>query len=143
MADEPVQGFLNAYLLDLGRIGDWQQMLRAFYVSVLGALIGLLTLAGGERAVFPASAKVTTGLLVCGAGLVVCVMWFLHMSAFRSLFAAKFATLRGDIEAGWTVQPFTAERERLRQAHYAQLTIIDQVIPLILALTFALLIVLT
>lgn len=64
------------------------------------------------------------------------------MSALRSLFAAKFATLR-DIEAGWTVQPFTAERERLRQAHYAQLTIIDQVIPLILALTFALLIVLT
>lgn len=41
------------------------------------------------------------------------------------------------------MQPFTAERERLRQAHYAQLTIIDQVIPLILALTFALLIVLT
>lgn len=130
---EPLKIY-ELYLADVGRIGDRHQALRAFYVSLIGALTGLLALAGGEKAVFPGS-KLNGGLLVAAAGFAVCIMWFAHMGSFRAIFDAKFKTLRA-IEGKLTVAPFESEWSALQQSRYVHLTTIDQFVAAILALAF-------
>src|SRR5688500_11580516 len=77
----------GSYLQDLGRIGGSHETSRQFYVSVISALFVFLSMTGSTGALVTIGERVQQ--LVGAFGVVVCVLWFLHMRSFARLYDAK------------------------------------------------------
>lgn len=103
---DTIVSLYKAYLDDLGRIGSRHETLRQFYISVISALFVFLSLAGekGLLVNMQKSVQIMVGLV----GIIICVLWFLHMRSFADIYKAKKVTLC-KIEEELPAKPFSHE----------------------------------
>ena len=121
----------KAKLSDLGNLGARQTSMTTYYVTIVSALIGLLALK--ERSLFEMEA--TALFMVCGAGLMICLLWFSSLNFFRSLFRAKLKVLE-DIEEALPYQTFRKEFEAMRQSKFSRWLWIERFVPVVFGLFF-------
>src|SRR6266850_2258577 len=106
--DESKRALYVAYLDDFGRIGSRHETVRAFYLTILTLLLGLVASAGvgGGFEAIRWQFLFALGLV----GMIICIAWACHMSAFQSLFDLKRETLRKlEGNADFPIKPFTRE----------------------------------
>lgn len=121
------------YLADLGRIGGRHEVARAFYMTVLAALLTLLGIAVKDTLVHSYGDAIRFGSAF--AGVIICGVWFLHMRSFAGLFAAKFETVR-TLEQSLSFRPFTVEYDNQTLKNRWRLTSLDQGAAIVLGLAF-------
>jgi hypothetical protein len=124
-------GQYTAYMQDLGNIGDRHQTARSFYLSVVSALLVFLSMAGDKGPLLAVKDRVQ--IVIAGAGLAICFLWFFHMRFFGALFKAKFDVLR-EMEKTLPSQIFAHEWDYLKKSKYASLTVVDSFMPVVFAL---------
>jgi len=119
------------YLKDLQTMGTRQEHVRKYYITLISAIFTILSLGGNTQAF-----KVTPDLvrLVSIFGMLLCVLWLVHMISYRTLFAAKFAVLK-KMELEMPFRPFTDEHGAKKEARHFQMTLMD----ILIAATFILL----
>jgi hypothetical protein len=114
----------KAYLDDLGRLGGRHETLRAFYltlVSALATILGLTSSTGPFNDV-----RDDFQFAVGATGLLLALVWSAHMRSFSVYFQAKREVL-SELEAGWTIAPFSKETDRTSGGIY-RVTYADQLI---------------
>lgn len=121
----------KAKLADLGNVGSRQTAMTTYYVSIVSALFGVL--AFKEKALLQIDTVVL--FMVCGAGLLVCLLWFCSLSFFRGLFRAKLQVLE-EIEEALPFQTFRKEFDHMRKSGLASWIWIERFVPVIFALFF-------
>ena len=132
----------EAYLDDLGRIGDRHEKTRKFYISAMSALFVFLSMAGKDGIFVNVQGPVFG--VVAVVGILICVAWFEHMRSFGALYRAKFDTLRTLEKWESPSRPFTIETEALTKSpsgprkkwRYTPITFIDRITPFASALLF-------
>jgi hypothetical protein len=109
------------YLKDLQTMGSRQEHVRKYYITLISAIFTILSL-GGNALAF----KVTPSLvwLVSIFGILLCILWLVHMISYRTLFAAKFAVLK-KMELQLPFKPFTDEYGAKKEANHFQMTWMD------------------
>lgn len=121
------------YLADLGRIGGRHEIARAFYMTVLAALLTLLGIAVKDALVHSYGDAIRFGSAF--AGVIICGLWFLHMRSFADLFTAKLETVRV-LEQSLSFRPFTVEYDNQTLKKRWRLTSLDQGAAIVLGLAF-------
>lgn len=125
----------KAYLQDVGNIGVRHENSRKFYLSVVSALFVFVSMAG-EKGVF---ANVQGHVLTLAGlvGILLCIVWVMHMQAFSAIYRAKFDVLR-KIEAQHSLFHIFDEEWELLKANprFKLLTFIDSVTPVLFLLVF-------
>jgi len=119
------------YAADLSNIGARYAATNTFYMSVLAAVTGLLAYTDANKPLH--SIGGTAGVLLPAFAAVACLVWWRSITAYRHIFAAKFAVLRL-MEAKLEFDPYTRESDILRDKE--RLTGVDQAIPVLLALAY-------
>jgi hypothetical protein len=121
----------KAKLTDLGNLGTRMTAMTTYYVSLVSALLGVL--AFKEKSI----AQIDTMVLfiVCGAGLVICLLWFYSLTFFRSLFRAKLRVLT-DMEISLPFQTFKREFDQMRQSGVTSWIWIERLVPVVFGLFF-------
>lgn len=121
----------KAKLSDLGNIGSRQTAMTTYYVSIISALFGVL--AFKEKSL----AQIDTIVLfmVCGAGTLICILWFHSLSFFRGLFRAKLRVLE-EIEMSLPFQTFRKEFENMKSSGVTSWIWIEQMVPAVFAAFF-------
>jgi hypothetical protein len=122
----------KAYLSDLGNVGSRYATLQGFYVSVIGALLGLLALTESNKLL----GQIQTGALivVCLFSIALCIVWALTIRFYGRLFLTKFAILKA-LECHLAYNCFEEEYKLLKPKPF--LTRIESWIPIVLSLFFA------
>jgi hypothetical protein len=121
----------KAKLSDLGNLGGRQTAMTAYYVSIVTALFGVL--AFKEKALSQIDSLVL--FMVCGAGFLVCLLWFYSLTYFRGLFRAKLRVLE-EIEESLPFQTFRKEFEQMRKSGLGSWIWIERFVPAVFALFF-------
>jgi len=121
----------KAKLSDLGNIGSRQTAMTTYYVSIISALFGVL--AFKEKSL----AQIDTIVLfmVCGAGTLICILWFYSLSFFRGLFRAKLRVLE-EIEMSLPFQTFRKEFESMKSSGVTSWIWIERMVPAVFAAFF-------
>jgi hypothetical protein len=123
----------TAYLADVGNIGVRSENSRRFYLSVVSALLVFLSMTGDKGPFIKLQWPVQ--VIVGITGIIICVLWFLHMRSFGALFRAKFSVLREMEAHGLAFPIFKREWELLRDdTRFTLLSIIDAGMPWVFAL---------
>jgi len=125
----------KSYMQDVGNIGVRHENSRRFYLSVVSALFVFLSMAGKEGPLKVVEGHVRT--LVGTVGIILCVVWVMHMQSFGAIYRAKFDVLRA-IEQQHNLFPVFDEEWKHLQANprFKLLTLIDSAIPLLFAVLF-------
>lgn len=137
----------KAYLQDIGNIGVRHENSRRFYLAVPSALFAFLALAGKDG---PLKIAGPALVLVAIVGILLCIVWLMHMQAFRAIYLAKFNVLRKMEENGCLYPTFKEEwegfegsRERWKglknDSRYKLSAWIDGAIPTIFLILFVVL----
>jgi hypothetical protein len=113
----------KAYMQDVANIGSRHETARAFYLSVLSALLAFVALAGKDG---PLSGIGANLFVVISLGAIaICLLWFLNTLSFAALYHAKLGQLH-KMEEKLPFQMFTAEHEALiRDWKYFHLTTVE------------------
>jgi hypothetical protein len=122
----------KAYLQDLGNIGVRATTANGFYLSILTALLGLLTLmqpTGGLSDLRP-----ILRVLVPVFALLVCWAWWKTMRFYSALYKVKFDVLRKLEEHGGLYPVFEEERQLLQP--HPWLSRYEQWVPILLGMPF-------
>ncbi len=98
----------KAYLQDIGNIGVRHENSRRFYLAAPSALFTFLALAGKDR---PLKIVGSALILIAIVGILLCIVWLMHMQAFRAIYLAKFNVLRKMEEKGCIYPIFKEEWE--------------------------------
>jgi hypothetical protein len=130
----PIEQY-RAYLQDVGNIGVRHENSRKFYLSVVSALFVFVALAGKEGLLVNVRGHVLT--LSAIVGMLLCIVWVMHMESFRAIYRAKFDVLRA-IEGKHNLSHIFDEERRFLKGNprYKLLTVIDSVIPILFLLIF-------
>ncbi len=125
----------KAYVQDLGNIGIRHENSRRFYLSVVSALFVFVSMAGPDGLFAVVKGPILA--LVGGVGVVLCLLWIVHMQAFSAIFKAKFEVLRKmEMQFGF-FHVFDEEYELLKKdARYHLLTVLDAFVALLFACLF-------
>lgn len=103
----------KAYLQDIGNIGVRHENSRRFYLAAPSALFAFLALAGKDG---PLKIAGPALVLVGIVGIVLCIVWLMHMQAFRAIYLAKFNVLRKMEEKGCLYPIFKEEWEGFEES---------------------------
>lgn len=127
----------KSYLQDVGNIGARHENSRRFYLAVPSALFAFLALAGKNG---PLKLVAPVQYLVAVVGMILCIVWLMHMQSFQAIYLAKFSVLR-KMEDEHKFHPiFTEEWGFLQKDfRYKFLKWIDLLVPLVFLAMFALL----
>lgn len=98
-----------------------------FYISLSSALIAIFSLVTAKFGLMNHNFLLIFPIL----GIILCVVWFTHLQAYKKLNSAKFKVIN-KIEEKLPCQGFTEEWDILKKKHYKGLTRIESLIPLIL-----------
>ena len=125
----------KVYLQDVGNIGVRHENSRKFYLSVVSALFVFVSMTG-EKGVFVSvqgHVLTLTGLV----GVLLCIVWVMHMQAFGAIYLAKFDVLRR-IESQHSLFHIFDEEWKLLKANprYKLLIFIDSVTPVLFLIVF-------
>ncbi|MFN7087186.1 MAG: hypothetical protein ACK4N4_11250 [Burkholderiales bacterium] len=126
----------KAYRQDVGNIGVRHENSRKFYLSVVSALFVFVSMAG-EDGIF---ANVRGHVLTLAAlvGILLCIVWIMHMQAFGVIYGAKFDVLRQIENRHGLFHIFDEEWKLLKtNSRFKLLTLIDSITPLLFLLVFA------
>jgi hypothetical protein len=128
----------KAYLQDVGNIGVRHENSRKFYLSVVSALFAFIAMAGKEGLFVNVRGHVLT--LSGIVGILLCIVWVMHMRAFGAIYRAKFDVLRAIEDKYKLFHIFDEEWKSLKaNPRYKLLTVIDSVIPILFLLIFVVL----
>ena len=100
----------KAYLLDLGNIGSRYVTSNGFYLSVISALLGILSLV--KSGPTTDSLQVILRLAVPLFAIFLCHVWRQTIVFYRALFKAKFAVLK-EMELSGDLFPAYEREEKL------------------------------
>jgi hypothetical protein len=129
----PGPGQYNAYLSDLSSLGGRYMACNTFYLAVVSALLGLLSLKADGAAQLSQVLRVCVPLF----GIGVCFAWHQNIAHYRLLFQSKFAVLR-EMEIAAKIFPAFKIEEQYYDAKAPRwLLRNDLAVPLYLALPFA------
>lgn len=121
----------KAKLSDLGNLGTRQSSMTTYYISIVSALIGLLALKE------PALSQIDPAivLMICGAGLLICLLWFFTVTYFRRLFYTKLSILES-MERTLPYQTFAQEFTMLHPSQKHSWLWYERFIPVVFGLLF-------
>lgn len=124
------------------RVSQRRSQTNQFYITVLSALIGILSLStSNEFRTYFNYMAIIGGLM----GIILCLIWIVNIRSYRQLNTAKFKTLH-EVEKRLSFQFYSEEWTHLGEGKdskkYYQLTKIEQFAPILLSLPFILLILL-
>jgi hypothetical protein len=128
----------KAYLADLQQIGGRLETSRSFMLSILTLLFVFLSLAGKDGTFLKIAPHLTW--IILSIAVVICFAWFLRIRTYNAIIKSKFTVLH-EIEDGLPFKCFKREWELFSQQKPIFLTSIDSWIPIILAVAFALVVV--
>ena len=121
----------KAKLVDLGNLGTRQTAMTSYYVSIVSALLGVLALKEKNLAQMDTSVL----LIVCGAGILICTLWFTSLTFFRGLFRAKIRVLE-EIELVLPFQTFEKEFQIMQRSRISSWVRIERIVPLVFSAFF-------
>lgn len=125
----------KSYLQDVGNIGARHENSRRFYLSVVSALFVFLSMAGKDGPLKVVEGPVRT--LVGLVGIILCVVWVMHMQSFGAIYRAKFNVLRAMETQCNLFHVFDEEWKYLKgNPRFKLLTLIDSAIPVLFAALF-------
>jgi hypothetical protein len=125
----------KSYLQDVGNIGTRPENSRRFYLSVVSALFVFLSMAGKDGPLKVVEGPVRT--LVGMVGVILCVVWVMHMQSFGAIYKAKFDVLRAIEKECNLFHVFDEEWKHLRaNPRFKLLTLIDSAVPVLFAAMF-------
>jgi len=124
------------------RISSRRAQTNRFYISLLSALLALLSIIVGIGAF---SGILKTILLVTAIlGIVLCALWWINILSYRQLNSGKFKVVH-EMEKHLPIAAYDREWEILGRGKeigkYLQLTRVEQWVPLTLAIPYVLLLV--
>ena len=105
--------------------------MTAYYVSAVSAILALLAVK--ERSIADIDTSVL--LVICGAGLLVSMLWFFTLRFFRALFKAKLTVL-ARMEETLPYQTFASEFALLRQSAGRNWLWFERLVPIVFGLAF-------
>ncbi len=128
----------KAYFQDVGNIGSRHENCRRFYLSIVSVLFVFLSMTGEDGPFM--NVKFAIQEVVGVFGLLLCIVWIMHMQSFAAIFRAKFKVLR-EIEGEKGLFDVSGRewKHLTSDPRYRCLTLIDSVIPIVFASLFALL----
>lgn len=121
----------KAKLSDLGNVGTRQTAMTAYYVSIISILFGVLAFKEKEFS----QIDTVILLMVCGAGFLVCLLWFCSLTFFRGLFRAKLRVLK-EIEDSLPFQTFRKEFKLMHRSGVTSWIRIERFVPVIFGVFF-------
>jgi hypothetical protein len=135
------------------RNSDRRASAQRFYTTIHTSLLTLLALVagyglltsglGGSNSTFPGAAFLTQAqgpiiITVSVLGLILCILWRLHLNAYRRLNTAKF-TVINKIEQDLPYAAFQMEWDELKRKRYIQLTTLERVVPVVVGILYVVL----
>jgi hypothetical protein len=139
-ATPPYSDQYKTYLTDLGNIGTRYTTSNGFYLSVVTALLGILTYTATGGALM--SSQPCLAVVVPAFAILVCWIWWRTVAFYRNLFAAKFKILREIEEAGHLFPAYTREDKLIKEGGRPRSMLgNDRLVPLLMALLFAIVLV--
>jgi hypothetical protein len=96
----------KVYVADLGQFGARHDSARNFYITVLSALLVILSLAGKEGVLQPAGGKMV--VLVGVGAITICLLWLFQTLAVAAIYTAKFDCLRA-LEKSFVFRGYTEQ----------------------------------
>ncbi len=136
------------------RGSDRRAHTQAFYITIHTSLLTLLALVGGYGLLISGSggkgaSPAGTGFLaqaqgpiivaVSAIGVILCVLWYVHLEAYRRLNAAKVAVIHV-MEQDLPYQPFQMEWTALKKHRHIELTTLERFMPLVVGLLYVILV---
>lgn len=123
----------KAYMQDVANIGSRHETARAFYLSVLSALLAFVALAGQDGPLSGISANLF--VVISLGAIAICILWFLNTLSFAAVYRAKLVQLH-KMEEKLPFRMFTEEHAALKvDWKYFRLTTVECLV----ASTFAVL----
>ena len=122
------------------RISDRRERSNRFYISLLSALLALLSIIVGRNILNGLQTVVFMTIGILGLGL--CSLWIINIRSYRQLNSGKFKVIH-EMEQNLPFNCYDREWEILGEGKepksYLQLTRVEQYIPIILAIPYLLL----
>ncbi len=124
----------KAYMEDLAHIGSRHETARAFYLSVLSALLAFVAL-GGKDGPLKGIGTHLFELISVGA-IAICVLWLANTLSFAALYRAKLIQLTR-MEEKLPYQNFAAEFEELKADwRYFRITTVEGIVAFVFITLF-------
>jgi hypothetical protein len=135
------------------RNSDRRASTHRFYTTVQTSLLTLLALVAGyglgtsglrgQSVTLPGTGFLTLAqapivIAVSILGLVLCILWRLHLNAYRRLSTAKFAVINV-IEKDLPYTAFQTEWEELQGQRHVQLTTLERFMPVVVGVLYVVL----
>lgn len=137
------------YIEMADRVSIKRSQTNQFYMSVLSALLGIITIAStvrGSRDLTPVQLLNIPYLAISLLGLLLCIIWFINILSYRQLNSGKFKVIH-EMEQSLPYACYDREWVILGKGKdvkkYLPLTHIEQYVPTLLALPFLLVFVYT
>lgn len=130
LSQEAIEQY-KAKLSDLGNLGERQSSMTTYFLSIISAFIGILAIK--DQSILKIDISIL--LIICGAGFLICLLWFLSETYFLHVFRAKLTVLQ-TIEQTLPYQTFKQESDILRQFKMRSWLRIERMIPVVFGLFF-------
>lgn len=129
----------KAYMDNLNAIGAQHSQTRAFYVSIISALLVFLSFVSSkDKAVEDITVPGQVAIIMLG--IMLCIAWFVHILSFGKLYRAKFDILR-EMEKELAYPIFKEELHKLSEYKFFFFTWIERMICLAIAIPFIILLI--
>jgi hypothetical protein len=122
------------YVEQLDKLSDRRVQTNIFYITILSALIGVLSLIPENSLLSSSKNFILSGVSIIG--LVLCFLWHLNLRSYRQLKSAKFKVVH-EMENNLPFQSFQKEWKFLGDGKkYTRLTKVEQYVPFVLAIPY-------
>lgn len=111
---------------------------NTFYITVLSGLLAVLAFAADK---IPGEAQFTAFLAVGLLGIVLCVVWYINLEAYRQLNSAKYKVIQ-EMEEKLPFPSYTQEwaivnmKDGTNQPRYTRLTWVEKIVPILMAMPY-------
>jgi len=124
----------KAYMTDVGNIGSRYTTAQTFYLSVVSALIGIVTFVAKDAGAFQKYLWAVTAFITFFTALL-CYIWWRTLDFYSHLFKAKFTVLKKMETGSSTIYPiFTDEWAELENSRSGTLIYHEKLIPILIGL---------
>jgi len=118
------------------KVSDRRAQANAWMLSVNSAIVALYGYLQADKPAVDATQKAVWLATIPAAGMIVCFAWFVLLTSYRKLNAAKFIVIM-ELEKDLPATPFTRERDVYKRARRQALSHIESAIPCCFGLLYA------
>ena len=126
----------KVYIDSLNQVGTQHSQTRAFYVSIVSALLVFLSFLGSKNVNL--AMGIPGQYAVSILGIILCFAWHIQLRSYRKLYRVKFTILR-EMEKQLPFPVFEREWTELEKSNYGVLLKTELFVSLAVALPFILL----